>query len=140
MGSLRIARYRAEHVDTDAGGVVHFTRYASWLESAVLEGLEDLGLGVGGLGERGLVPAVTELTMKYVRSARFLDRIEVRARVDHVGGASVRFAGEVRLSDGALLAAGTLVWCLVDDTAGAAVRLPASFRANLRDSMEESAR
>ncbi|GAA2616664.1 acyl-CoA thioesterase [Actinomadura fulvescens] len=165
MGSLRIARYRVEHVDTDAAGVVHFTRYASWFESAVLENLDGLGLGLGvaPLAERDLVPAVTELTMKYVRSARFMDRIEVRVRVAHVGGASFRFAGEVRhgdepliagaesrtggddapgpfIEDRTLLAAGTLAWCLVNGTGGAAARLPGPFREKLRDHMEESAR
>ncbi|WP_131740837.1 acyl-CoA thioesterase [Actinomadura roseirufa] len=143
--SSRIARFKVEHVDTDAAGVVHFSRYASWLESAVLDDMEDLGFGVGSLAEHGLAPAVMELSVRYVRPARFPDRIEVPVRVDHVGGASFRFAGEVRRDEargdeGALLASGSLRLCLVSGTAAAPARIPAGLRARLRDRMEGAAR
>ncbi|MEK8107760.1 hypothetical protein NKG94_26990 [Micromonospora sp. M12] len=47
MTALRELRWRVEHVDTDAAGVVHFTRYASLLESALLENLDRLGWASG---------------------------------------------------------------------------------------------
>ncbi|MFG1687331.1 acyl-CoA thioesterase [Nonomuraea sp. NPDC049269] len=100
MSGPRPLRRRVEHVDTDAAGVVHFTRYASLIETALLEDLEAMGVGTRLMSEHQLQPAVTELRMRYGAAARFPDRIEVRAGIDHVGGASWRVSGTVcRLPD-----------------------------------------
>ncbi|MBT2227575.1 thioesterase family protein [Nonomuraea sp. NEAU-A123] len=96
MSGPRPLRRRVEHVDTDAAGVVHFTRYASLIETALLEDLEAMGVGTRLMSEHKLQPAVTELRMRYGAAARFPDRIEVRAGIDHVGGASWRVSGTVR--------------------------------------------
>ncbi|MFD1544099.1 acyl-CoA thioesterase [Nonomuraea guangzhouensis] len=96
MSGPRPLRRRVEHVDTDAAGVVHFTRYASLIETALLEDLEAMGVGTRLMSEHKLLPAVTELRMRYGAAARFPDRIEVRAGIDHVGGASWRVSGTVR--------------------------------------------
>ncbi|MFG1965131.1 acyl-CoA thioesterase [Nonomuraea sp. NPDC049028] len=140
----RPLRRRVEHVDTDAAGVVHFTRYASLIETALLEDLEAMGVGTRLMSEHQLQPAVTELRMRYGAAARFPDRIEVRADVDHVGGASWRVSGTVRRlpdppDDGAgpLLASGTLVLCLVNAADGRPAPLPAALRAALRAQLSE---
>ncbi|MEU7857121.1 acyl-CoA thioesterase [Nonomuraea sp. NPDC049141] len=96
MSGPRPLRRRVEHVDTDAAGVVHFTRYASLIETALLEDLEAMGVGTRLMSEHQLQPAVTELRMRYGAAARFPDRIEVCAGIDHVGGASWRVSGTVR--------------------------------------------
>jgi acyl-CoA thioester hydrolase len=144
---LREVRRTVEHVDTDASGVVHFTRYASLLESAILENLEWLGVGVRKLGELGKELAVTELRMNYVASARFFDQVSVTTRVERVGGASCQIAGDLHrvskesTSDESvpaetLLASGSLVLCVVDSAAGTASPLPAEFRRALRERRE----
>jgi acyl-CoA thioester hydrolase len=132
---LRDVCRTVEHVDTDASGVVHFTRYASLLESAVLENLESLGVGVTRLAEQGKDLAVTELRMKYLAPARFADQVRVSTRVERVGGASCQIAGDVHrvASEQTLLASGTLVLCVVDATAGTASPLPAELRRALRE-------
>ena len=164
MSGPRPLRRRVEHVDTDAAGVVHFTRYASLIETALLEDLEAMGVGTRLMNEHKLQPAVTELRMRYGAAARFPDRIEVRTGIDHVGGASWRVSGTVRRvpdraddgldradggSDraeagsvradaraGTLLATGTLVLCLVN-AAGTPAPLPAALRAALRAQLRE---
>ena len=135
---------QVEHVDTDAGGVVHFSRYASLLETAVLENLEGLGVGVTQLGRDGLELTVSELQMNYYASARFFDRLRIRVRVDRVGGASCRVSGDVH-SDNAfegevapdtLLASGTLVLCVVKHADGTATALPSRMRQVLRNCLD----
>jgi acyl-CoA thioester hydrolase len=146
---LREVRRTVEHIDTDASGVVHFTRYASLLESAILENLEWLGVGVRKLGELGKELAVTELRMNYVASARFFDQVSVTTRVERVGGASCQIAGDLHrvpptpastsdepVSAETLLASGSLVLCVVDSAAGTASPLPAEFRRALRERRE----
>jgi len=133
MTAVRELRWRVEHVDTDAGGVVHFTRYASLLESALLENLDQLGVGVRDLGAEGLELAVRDLRMRYAASARFLDRVRVAVRVQRVAGATCEVSGAVhRESDddtpGELLASGTLLLCVVERATGRAAPLPSSLR------------
>lgn len=123
-----------EHSDTDAGGVVHFSRYASLLETAVLENLERLGVGVRRLGDDGLELAISQLQLNYFAPARFYDELRIRLQIDQVGGASWRVSGAVyrgEVGTGTLLAHGSLVLCVVDRTAGTAVPLPGRLRATL---------
>jgi acyl-CoA thioesterase FadM len=107
-----IAR-KIEHVDTDAAGVVHFTRYSSLLESAVLEGLDRLGTGLAALAETGHALVVAEARMRYHTAARFLDDVRAEVTVGHLGPASFRVWGTVAAAAGPL-ATGTLVFGVVD--------------------------
>jgi len=134
---------QVEHVDTDAAGVVHFTRYASLLETALLENLERLGVGVRQLGEEGLELAFSELQMNYFASARFFDPLRVRIRVDRVGGASCSVSGAVHVGDATpetLLASGSLVLCVVRRADGTAAALPSRMRQILRDCLDGDSR
>ncbi|TDB81629.1 MULTISPECIES: thioesterase family protein [unclassified Micromonospora] len=142
MTGLRQLRRRVEHVDTDAGGVVHFSRYASLLETAVLENLDRLGVGVRQLTDQGLELAVRDLRMSYRASARFLDRLRVDVQVDRVAGATCELSGAVHREPdgdvaGELLATGALVLCVVDRAGGQAVALPAPLRRALRECRHE---
>ncbi|MDF5755758.1 thioesterase family protein [Spongiactinospora sp. TRM90649] len=143
MSGLRPLRRRVEHVDTDAAGVVHFTRYASLIETALLENLEELGVGTHLLSARALEPAVTELRMTYRAAARFPDLLVVRVDVDHVAGETCGVSGTVhRVENGAaggetLLATGGLVLGVVRAGDGAPAVLPDTFRAALRARMED---
>lgn len=127
---------RVEHVDTDAAGVVHFTRYASLLETAAVENLERLGVGVRDLRDEDLDLVATRLQMRYSAPARFFDLLRVEVRVDRVGGASFHVSGTVHLADAdpeAPLASGSLVLCAVDRSSGSAVALPRRMRRVLHD-------
>ncbi|HZB49110.1 MAG TPA: thioesterase family protein [Mycobacteriales bacterium] len=135
MTALREVCRQVEHVDTDAGGVVHFSRYASLLETAVLDNFERLGVGVRRLERDGLELAVAELRMNYFAPARFFDQLRIQLKVDRVGGASCTLSGTVHSGQdctGAVLAAGELVICVVDREAGTATALPGELRRVLR--------
>ncbi|MGV9306213.1 acyl-CoA thioesterase [Nonomuraea sp. NPDC004354] len=124
-------------MDTDASGVLHFARYASLLETAVLENLDRLGFGLGWLGLKGFELVVAELQMKYVRPARYADTLRIATTVEHVGGAAFRLAGTL-CRDGRtgpeedLLARGRLVMCVARRTDGLAVPLPDEVRYGLQ--------
>ena len=122
----------AEHVDTDAAGVVHFSRYASLLETGALEHLHRLGAGLTELAAEGLDLAVTELRLRYHAPARHRDRIAVHAAVATVTGASCEVVGSLRReADGALLAEGRLLLVAVTAEAGTATPLPRPLRRRL---------
>lgn len=89
--------------DTDAGEVVYHARYAHFLERARSEWLRSLGVEQRTLRERDdLVFAVASMTMRFRRPARLDDLLVVTSHLQHVGGASLRFAQQV-LRDGELL-------------------------------------
>ena len=127
--------HRVEHVDTDAAGVMHFARYASLLETACLDNLERLGGGVRRLALDGLELAISEVRLNYFASARYFDQGLLRPRGDRVGGASWTMsvtAYRDEASPETVLASGSLVLCLVDRATGAATRIPADIRDELR--------
>lgn len=114
QGLLPVRR-RVEHADTDASGVVHFARYASLLETALLENLERLGAGLGELARDGAELVVAELTLRYRVPARYPDELSLETAVGHLGAARVRVDGTVRrCADGTELATGTLLLATVD--------------------------
>ncbi len=83
-------RYRIEHVDTDSSGVTHFSRYASLLETVLLETLETTGIGLDALA---VELVVTELRVRYLAPARFRDLIVGTAGVEHLGAARLHCRG-----------------------------------------------
>ncbi|WP_205315141.1 acyl-CoA thioesterase [Nonomuraea lactucae] len=136
---LAVSR-RVEHVDTDASGVVHFARYPSLLETAALENLDRLGVGLAVLSEAGLDLAVTELAVRYLTPARFLDRVSVEIGVEHVGAVRFRLSGAVlRAPDATPLVTGTLTFCAVDRATGAASALPGRLKDLLKECRHHAA-
>ncbi|GAB3838686.1 acyl-CoA thioesterase [Kribbella italica] len=131
---------KVEHVDTDASGVVHFARYASLIETALLDNLERLGVGLGALAAEGADLVVSELRLRYLASARYPDELSLETAVDHVGAARVRINGVVRrTADGVELATGTLVLGLVDRSDGSARTLLPALHHTLTEAGNHAA-
>jgi acyl-CoA thioester hydrolase len=123
---------RVYYEDTDAGGVVYHTGYIRFFERARTEWLRALGYSQKQLAEEaGVLFSVIELTVRYLKPARLDDMLEVLARAEICGGASVAFEQEVRDAAGALLAQGQVrVACVAADTLRPR-RLPAGLVARI---------
>ncbi|AKQ67322.1 4-hydroxybenzoyl-CoA thioesterase family active site protein [Myxococcus hansupus] len=132
------SRHRVEHVDTDASGVVHFSRYASLLETAALETLERRGTGLEVLEGQGLDLRVRELRIQYRAAARFQDWLRLEARLEHVGPASLKLGVSVyregTASEPLLLAAGSLDMAVVNRESGEPTCIPPTLSAALKRS------
>jgi 3-hydroxyacyl-[acyl-carrier-protein] dehydratase len=129
-------RRRIEHVDTDASGVVHFSRYVSLMEAAGLEYLEERGAGLHHLLNAGVDLVVTSLKVSYVRSAVYRDVVLGETTVETVGAAQFRLAvvlfREDRDGGRPRLAGGLLTFASVDPDGRIAVPLPAAVRLVLK--------
>ena len=125
-------RRRIEHVDTDASGVVHFSRYVSLMETVVLEFLEEHEVGLTALAEHGVGLAVTQLQVSYSRPLTYRDVVVGQAHVEHVGGAKFRTTAVLSRDDNTVLANGSLTFAAVDPNTGSAAPLPAAFRQTLK--------
>lgn len=117
IGKLKPVYKRVEHVDTDSQAVMHFSRYASLFESAVMESFEDIGVGLSVWNKKNKDLRISEIKIKYVSSARFLDTLKIIIAVKHLGLVRFRIEGEIFKEDKAkktnLLALGILDFAVV---------------------------
>src|SRR5260370_37751893 len=77
---------RVEFVDTDMAGIVHFSNFFRWMESAEVEFLRARGLSVT-LPWEGQVLGFPRVSAScdYLRPARFQDVLDIALRVDKIG-------------------------------------------------------
>jgi YbgC/YbaW family acyl-CoA thioester hydrolase len=125
---------RVEFVDTDMAGIVHFSNFFRWMESAEVEFLRARGLSVK-LPWEGQVLGFPRVSAScdYLRPARFQDVLDIAVRVEKVGRKSVTYAFEFSL-DGAVVVRGKVssVCCLVRaDRQIESIEIPATLRAVL---------
>ncbi|WP_177420438.1 tol-pal system-associated acyl-CoA thioesterase [endosymbiont of Lamellibrachia barhami] len=120
---------RVYYEDTDSGGVVYYANYLKFMERTRTEWLRSLGFEQDRmLQQDGVIFAVVQVEVSYLRPARFNDALEVSARITRRGRASLTFYQEVRrLSDNTKLVSGRIKVACVD-----AVRMrPAPLPENL---------
>jgi YbgC/YbaW family acyl-CoA thioester hydrolase len=133
----RTAR-RVEFVDTDMAGIVHFSNFFRWMESAEVEFLRARGLSVK-LPWEGQVLGFPRVSAScdYLRPARFQDVLDIAVRVEKVGRKSVTYGFEFSL-EGTIIARGRVssVCCRVGaDQQIESVEIPAGLRAVLEQSL-----
>ena len=86
-------RTRVYWEDTDAGGVVYYANYLSFMERARTEWLRNLGYCQRDLAsQHGVLFAVTRVRIDYRRPARLDDELAVTCEPRSIGAASVSFA------------------------------------------------
>ncbi|GAA2793116.1 acyl-CoA thioesterase [Saccharopolyspora taberi] len=125
-------RHRVEHVDTDAAGVMHFSRYASLAETAVLSFLHHNGTGLDLFQRHGTELAVTDLHIRYLAPARFRDVVLATTTLERATAATLRARADLARDTGEPLAVAKLVLCAVDTGTGRAVALPAQAARSLK--------
>jgi acyl-CoA thioester hydrolase len=131
-----VLRRRVEHVDTDASGVVHFSRHVSLMETAALEHLERHGAGPTALAAHGAELAVTALEVRYIRPCGYRDLVVGEAAVVRAAAASFRVATRLlrEEDDGTLteLSRAELTFAAVACGTATPVPLPADVRHPLK--------
>jgi acyl-CoA thioester hydrolase len=123
---VRIRR-RIEWMDTDAGGIWHWTTVFRLAEAA--EAALHAGLGIPPTETFGVCPRVA-VSATFSQSLRFDDAVEAELAVESVGRSSLSYRLEV-LSGGAPAAEGSLTVVLVDRETRRAVPWPPEIREKL---------
>ena len=122
---------RVNYSETDQMGVVYHARYLVWFDVARCEHLRRTGLTYRELESRGCRLAVSEVSVRYRRPARYDDLLRVRCWVREVASRRVTFGYVVeRLDDGALLAT-ALTSLIALDADLTLSRLPVDVAARL---------
>lgn len=116
---------RVYYKDTDAGGVVYYTRYAEFMEVGRTELFRHLGLTAARLAEEfGILCPVVELNVKYRRSARYDDLLTIETSITQITGVRLFFASRILDEAGGVLAEGSTINCCVDGKALRPVKMP----------------
>ena len=114
---------KVRFAETDAQGIAHNANYLIWFEVARVEYLERYTGGYQRLRELGLEALVLESHVRYVRPARFDDRLAVHARCVDVKGARFRYEYAIE-RDGVVIADGWTAHATVDGGTLRPTRVP----------------
>lgn len=123
-GMKNVTSYRVIYGDTDQMGVVYYANYLRWFEKGRSEFLRQLGLPYKSIEEQGFHFPVTEVSCRYVNSARYDDMILIETRLTSLGRASLHFGYAIRkeLDDSSLAVGSTKHACIGAD--GRIARIP----------------
>ncbi len=84
--------------DTDAGGIVFYANYLKYFERARTEWLRALGIAQSALQQtQGCIFVVSDVQLKYLRSARLDDQLLVTAQLVEMGRSSFTLRQEASL-------------------------------------------
>ena len=112
--------------ETDAQGIAHHASFVVWLEVARIAYLAEHAGGYRAIQERGVEALTTGVELRYLRPARFDDRLTVWARCVDLRGARFRYEYMVEL-DGRSVAEGSTSHATVDAVTRRPIRLPPWF-------------
>jgi len=97
---FRVTR-RVEFAETDMAGIVHFSNYFRYLESAEHEFFRSLGLSVHDAGESSMRGwARVRASCDYVSPLRYDEQFEIHLIVARLGERSIEYAALVRGREG----------------------------------------
>lgn len=129
--SIVTIRRRVDYSETDQMGVVYHARYLVWLDVARTELLRTTGISYRELETLGLRLAVSDLSMRYRRPARYDDPIRVRCWIRDRASRRIVFGYLVEHDETDELLATATTALMVLDTNFAFARLPESVGARL---------
>ena len=112
--------------ETDAQGIAHHASFVVWLEVARIAYLAEHAGGYRAIQERGVEALTTAIDVRYLRAARFDDRLTVWARCVDLRGARFRYEYAVERA-GELVAEGSTAHATVDAVTHRPIRLPQWF-------------
>ena len=112
--------------ETDAQAIAHHASFLVWLEVARVAYLAQHAGGYGAIRAQGVEALTTGVEARYLRAARFDDRLTVWARCVDLRGARFRYEYAVE-RDGELIAEGATSHALVDAVTHRPIRLPHLF-------------
>ena len=131
-----VTRRRVEFADTDMEGIIHFSRFFIYMETAEHQFLNALGTSVAShVDGRRLGWPRLAVGCQFLRPVRFEDEVEIRLFVLHKGARALTYGCEFR-HRGELVARGqsTSVCCAMEGEAGLrSIDIPASLASRIAE-------
>lgn len=124
-----VASIRVRYAETDRMDVVYHGNYFTWFETARILMLDEIGMPYREVEAEGLLIPVLDASARYIKPARFDDRLEIHLTMREKPRARFRFEYEVRRA-GELLATGETTHGFMDRE-GRPLRPPEHFVAKI---------
>ncbi|WP_407398706.1 acyl-CoA thioesterase [Anaerovibrio sp.] len=126
-------RHKVNFYDTDAMSVVHHSNYIRWFEIGRVEFLREAGITLNQLMDDGFVFPITEVSAKYVNSAKFDDELIIETTPEALTKAKMAFTYRIlRASDDTLLVSGRTQNVFTSMETGKITRLPDAYYNKLK--------
>ena len=126
-------RHKVNFYDTDAMAVVHHSNYIRWFEIGRVEFLREAGITLNQLMDDGYVFPITEVSAKYVNSAKFDDELIIETTPEALTKAKMAFTYRIlRASDDTLLVIGRTQNVFTSMETGKITRLPETYYNKLK--------
>jgi len=126
-------RHKVNFYDTDAMAVVHHSNYIRWFEIGRVEFLREAGITLNQLMDDGYVFPITEVSAKYVNSAKFDDELIIETTPEALTKAKMAFTYRIlRASDDTLLVTGRTQNVFTSMETGKITRLPENYYNKLK--------
>lgn len=122
---------RVRYAETDKMGVVYHSNYFIWFEAARVQMLDELGLPYTEIETSGLMLPVIDCSAKFLRPARFDDRVKIHVQMHEKPGLRLKIHYKVACGE-TLLAEGFTQHVFVD-LEGRPAKPPAEFMAVARE-------
>lgn len=129
---------RVRYSDTDQMGYMYYGNYASFYEVGRVEMLRSLGLTYRSFEESGIMMPVLELHSKYIKPARYDDRITVRTFLKELPQTRIHFDYELFNEKDELINIGSTKLVFVDMQSGRPSKPPGHFIALLKPYFNEA--
>jgi acyl-CoA thioester hydrolase len=82
--------------DTDCGGVVYYSNYLDYFERARTEWMEQRGVSVKDLADKGIIFIVKKAGVDYKTPAKYGQTLEIDTIADNISGASLNFFYKIK--------------------------------------------
>lgn len=126
-------RHKVNFYDTDAMSVVHHSNYIRWFEIGRVEFLREAGITLNQLMDDGFVFPITEVSAKYVNSAKFDDELIIETTPEALTKAKMAFTYRIlRASDDTMLVSGRTQNVFTSMETGKITRLPDAYYNKLK--------
>ncbi len=106
-------KQRIYYHHTDCGGVVYYANYLKFLEEARTEFLEERGLSVKELSQKGILFVVARQEIDYKSPAFYGDVLEIHTRLTNTSAVKLEFEYDIKNQNNQLVSkAKTLLVCV----------------------------
>ncbi|QEC53506.1 acyl-CoA thioester hydrolase [Anseongella ginsenosidimutans] len=128
---------RIRYSETDQMGYTYYGNYAAFYEVGRVEMLRSLGLTYRSFEENGIMMPVLELHCKFIKPARYDDKITVRTILKEAPAARIHFDYELYNEAGVLINTGHTKLVFIDMQTNRPRKPPADFMELLQPYFEQ---
>ncbi len=124
---------RVLYADTDGMGIVYYANYLRWFEMGRTALMRQAGISSADMEAHAVYLPVSEVSCKYLRSARYDEVLIIETTIDFIKRASMQFRYRIfRREDGAELVTGTTLHAFIDRQ-GNIVRIPRPLKEKIEE-------